>query len=67
MNGVSEDSLFVAGPRPRGRPKAKEQGSTVCVWLPASAHDRLIALAKREEQSISATVRQLLKLRLPPS
>lgn len=39
-----------------------EPGSTVSVWLPVSAHDRLIELAKREEQSLSKTIRQLLKL-----
>lgn len=50
--------------RPRGRPRATEPHAGVTVWLPASAHDRLIQLAKREEQSISATVRQLLILRL---
>jgi len=49
----------------RGRPKLLEPRSTVSVWLPAKAHDRLIALAKSREQSISATVRELLRLRLP--
>jgi len=53
--------------RPRGRPRIDEPRSTVSVWLPAKAHDRLIELAKKQEQSISATVRQLLTLRLPPS
>jgi hypothetical protein len=51
--------------RPRGRPRNLEQKSTVSVWLPAKAHDRLIRLAKEQEQSISATVRQLLSLRMP--
>jgi hypothetical protein len=50
--------------RPRGRPKLTEPRSTVSVWLPAKAHDRLIQLAKQQEQSISATVRELLRLRL---
>jgi hypothetical protein len=35
------------------------------VWLPATDHDRLIKLAAKEEQSISKTIRQLLKLQLP--
>ena len=48
----------------RGRPRVAESHAGVTVWLPASAHDKLIALAKREEQSISATVRELLILRL---
>jgi len=52
-------------PKPRGRPRAEESHASVSAWLPASAHDRLIQLAKREEQSISATVRRLLILQLP--
>lgn len=52
--------------RPRGRPRVEESRASVSTWLPAGAHDRLIALAKREEQSISATIRRLLILRLPP-
>jgi len=51
--------------RPLGSTKVLEPGSTASVWLPASLHDRLIALAKREEQSISKTIKQLLTLRLP--
>lgn len=55
----------VAVVRPRGRPRVEEPRASVSTWLPAGAHDRLIELAKREEQSISATVRRLLILRLP--
>jgi hypothetical protein len=51
-------------PRRRGRPRVSEPRSTVSTWLPAHAHDRLIQIAKREEQSISAVVRQLLIFRL---
>lgn len=51
--------------RPVGSTRVQEPSSSVSVWLPASAHDRLIALAKREEQSISKTICQLLKLQLP--
>ena len=50
--------------RPPGTTRVAEPSSSVSVWLPASAHDRLIELAKREEQSISKTVRDLLKLKL---
>lgn len=63
MSETSEP-LREATPRPRGRPRVDEPRSTVSTWLPAHAHDRLIELAKRNEQSISATVRQLLILRL---
>lgn len=51
-------------PRRRGRPRVSEPRSTVSTWLPAHAHDRLIQIAKREERSISAVVRQLLIFRL---
>ena len=54
--------------RPPGRPvgstRVLEPRSSVSVWLPASAHDRLIKLAAKEEQSISKTVCALLKLKL---
>lgn len=48
----------------RGRPKADEPSSPVTTWLPAGDHDRLIAIAKREEKTISALVRELVKLRI---
>ena len=51
--------------RPRGRPRAEEPGSSVTVWLPQGAHDSLIELAKQQEKSISATVRDLLRLNFP--
>jgi len=51
--------------RPTGSTRVAEPSSSVSVWLPASAHDRLIKLAAKEEQSISKTIRDLLKLRLP--
>ena len=50
--------------RPNGTTRVLEPRSSVSVWLPASAHDRLIKLAEKEEQSISKTVRQLLALKL---
>lgn len=50
--------------RPHGSTRIEEPRSSVSVWLPASAHDRLIELAKKEEQSISKTVRELLRLKL---
>lgn len=51
--------------RPVGRPRVVESHASVATWLPASTHDRLIRLAKLREQSVSATVRELLILRLP--
>ena len=54
----------VLEPPRRGRPPADQPGSTVCTWLPASYHDRLIQLANQREQSVSSLVRSLLILRL---
>ena len=50
--------------RARGRPKNGEPSSSVTTWLRVGEHDRLIELAKREEKSISALVRELVKLRI---
>jgi hypothetical protein len=61
---VTADSLFIPGGRRGGRPRAKEAGSRISVWLPVSAHDRLIKLANEQEQSISACVRALLSVKL---
>jgi hypothetical protein len=51
-------------PVPRGRPKADHPGSTLSVWVSQSYHDRLIRLAEKRDQSVSATVRELLHLKL---
>lgn len=50
----------------RGRPKAQEPGSAVMTWLKASEHDQLVRLAKEQDQSVSALVRDLLKQNLRP-
>ena len=41
----------------RGRPPVAEPGSAVCTWLRQTEHDRLIALARQQGQSVSALVR----------
>jgi hypothetical protein len=50
--------------RPRGSTKIDEPRSSVSAWLPVSAHDRLIKLAAKEQQSLSRTIRRLLTRRL---
>jgi hypothetical protein len=51
--------------KPRGRPRVETPASSaVTTWLPARDHDRLAQLAKREEKTISALVRELLKLKI---
>jgi len=39
-------------------------GTSVTTWLRVGDHDRLIQLAKREEKTLSALLRELLKLKL---
>jgi len=51
--------------KPRGRPKVDDPvGTSVTTWLRHGDHDRLLALAKRHEKTISALVRELLKLQI---
>lgn len=68
MSEITEDSLIIPGPRPPGRPRtvcADGDGSRVTVYLPAEYHDRLIKLAQKRDQPVSALIRSLLMLRLP--
>jgi hypothetical protein len=52
-------------PKARGRPKIEEPaGTSVTTWLRLREHDRLMALAKREDKTLSALVRELLKLKI---
>lgn len=46
--------------RKRGRPRVPEPRSSVSAWLPARVHDRLIAVAHRQDVSVSALVRKLI-------
>lgn len=45
-----------------GRPRVDEPRASVSTWLPAKDHDRLIELANKCGQSVSATIRQVLIL-----
>lgn len=47
--------------RRRGRPKSADPGGTVCAWLPASDHDRVIQMAREQRQSVSQFVAGLLR------
>jgi hypothetical protein len=46
-----------------GRPRGARHAS-VTVWLPVSQTDRLIALARRHDRTVSATVRRAFVLAL---
>jgi cytidylate kinase len=49
----------------RGRPRIELAASTsLTTWVRASDYDRLAQIAKREEKSLSAIVRELVKLKL---
>jgi len=61
---IAKPSVLIVGGR-GGRPRAPEPGATVCAWLSASDHDRLVRLAQSREQSVSALVRSLLIMRIP--
>lgn len=64
---MSETSMMILGGRRRrpgrrpGRPRAKEPGASVCAWLAASEHDKLIAKANEHDMSVSAYVRTVLR------
>jgi hypothetical protein len=47
-----------------GRPKAETPGVRVSTYMRVPDFDRLMTLAKRDDKSISGTMRDLLKLRL---
>jgi len=61
---MAEPTVLIVGPNRGGRPRADEPRATVSTWMPASAHDRLIQLAKEHEVSVSALVKSLLLLQL---
>jgi len=46
--------------RPPGRPRSAVPGSTVSTWVPASDHDKLVALARRRDTSVSEMLRRVI-------
>jgi len=55
-------------PKPKragGRPRAIDPGSRLSAWVRERDHDRLVRIAKRNDQSVSSLVRQLLALKIP--
>ena len=48
-----------------GRPPAREPGTSLTIWVPTQAHDRIVRLAERDNRSVSAFVRRLVILQLP--
>lgn len=51
-------------PRPRGRPRVDEPGERVSTYVRVSDYDKLCKLALKHDRTVSAVVRDLLKLKL---
>lgn len=66
MSEVTEDSMFVVGPRNRGgRPRvSSEPMERIDVRIPVSDYDRLIKMALARGESVASLTRTLLKLRV---
>lgn len=65
MSEQSGPSLLIMNPqRGRGRPPAEMPGSSITAWVPVDLHDKLIAMAGKNGESVSATIRTLLTLKL---
>ena len=45
----------------RGRPRAVEPGSTLSAWVSVSEHDRLVKVAAKRGETLSATIRDMLR------
>lgn len=49
-----------SAPRPRGRPRVSEPGTSVSTWLRTDDADKLMRLASKNDQTVSSVVRQIL-------
>ena len=47
-------------PKRRGRPKAPDRKVPATTWLRPAEHEKLLALAKRHEVSVSRVLRHLV-------
>lgn len=61
-----DDNAQVTSVRPRGRPRVEERMEPVTTRLPVGEYDRLVRAANLQDIHVSALVRRLLILRLPP-
>lgn len=55
-------NLNSAAFRKRGRPRAIEEHSKLSTWVPAAQHDRLIAIARARDVSVSSLVKRAVVL-----
>jgi hypothetical protein len=51
-------------PRKGGRPRVDEPGTRLSTYIRNSDYDRLVRLALKHDRTVSALVRDLLKLKL---
>jgi len=51
-------------PRGPGRPRKDEPLSPVTTWVSPAVHDRLLRLARQQDQSVSGVLRNVLILKL---
>ncbi len=57
----SQPSMVIVGGRRRGRPPAEsKQQERLSTRLPTPQYDRLVKMAGRRDQTVSALVRQIL-------
>lgn len=54
----------VVAQKARGRPKVQECGTTLSVWVPVTAYDRLCQVARQRDLTVSSLAKHLLMLRL---
>lgn len=57
----NEPKMLILGGR-RGRPKVEEPRTSVSAWVEVKHYDQLVKMANQREQSVSALVRDLIKL-----
>lgn len=48
----------------RGRPKVEEPHTRVSTWVEVKHYDQLVRLANQRDQSVSALLRDLLRLKV---
>jgi hypothetical protein len=59
---VTEDARLP--PRKGGRPRVDDPRTTVTTYVRTADYDRLVRLALKHDRTVSAIVRDLLKLKL---
>jgi hypothetical protein len=61
MSEVSPNSLIVASPRRRGRPRVDEPQERLSTRLPLPVYDRLVKQAHQQDKKLAALVRDVLR------